>query len=411
MPEFTFEAEAGVGGLVGVGEDPGLGSTVAPAEAGECAEGVGDFLIEVDAETEFITVCAGGGDVGGPDGAVDGFLVTAHVGAVEIRKEADGTRVVGVGEAVFELGDHAPGVEVIFVHVDAVGEFGQLEKTVAGGPLGLVEFGGESGGVAERVAGKIPGFVGHECPAHKLCARIVGVGIVVEDVLEADLADGERDVGDVLLAREVERVIGDLLLVATEADSLTEEKAGEIDVGHAGTDAECFAVGKTFDAYCGAQAGSLPDERVRMEFRAVPGSKTGHDVEGNGFVDFAVVIEAVGAGVVGGKGGIILDDVGVLGVPVAELVGGGVAEGRGIRELLGIFDTRRFGGLGGGLRGEREGEARKGERGERCRCLEVVSGFHERSTMPGVNSSRRGTTLRSSLFRYGYIPYIYYYGK
>jgi hypothetical protein len=58
-----------------------------------------------------------------------------------------------------------------------------------------------------------------------------------------------------------------------------------------------------------------------MGFRAGPQAKPGEQVQGDGFLDLINVLQAVGAGISGGETGVILNDLGVLDVPVPGLLG------------------------------------------------------------------------------------------
>ena len=274
MPGLAFDAEAEGGGVIDVGEDPAFVLAVAPAGAGEEADIFDDFLFAVEAETVFVAVGAGLGDVDA--GHRKGLGITAHVGVVEVGEEAKDAGMVTEGVAAFQFSDHAPGFQKMFVEGGAIGVAGHLEQAVAEGPMGLIEFGGKAGDVAEGIGGIVPGFVGHEGPVEELGAGIVGVGVVIENVLGGKFAQGEGEAGDVLLAGEGELIVVDVFLVAAEADGLAEEEAGEIDVGGIGAEAEGFAVGKAIDAEGVVDAETLPQEAVEVGFSAGPEAEAGH---------------------------------------------------------------------------------------------------------------------------------------
>jgi hypothetical protein len=91
-----------------------------------------------------------------------------------------------------------------------------------------------------------------------LCAGIVGVGVIVEDILDAHLPQGKSNPRHILLTAQVKLVILDIFLLATEADSLADEQPRDGHIRNLGAQAEGFAVGKAFHAEGLAQAKALP---------------------------------------------------------------------------------------------------------------------------------------------------------
>ena len=78
------------------------------------------------------------------------------------------------GKAAFQFRDHAPGPQEGGVFGHAIGPLRHLEESVAGRPVGLVQFGGESGDVAHAVGRIVPGFVADQGPVQKLRCRVAG---------------------------------------------------------------------------------------------------------------------------------------------------------------------------------------------------------------------------------------------
>src|ERR1039457_430482 len=58
-----------------------------------------------------------------------------------------------------ELGHHAPRLQVVWIDPHAVGNRRQLEKSVADGPVRLVQFGDKPGHEAETVGWVVPGLI------------------------------------------------------------------------------------------------------------------------------------------------------------------------------------------------------------------------------------------------------------
>src|SRR5437016_7094174 len=140
----------------------------------------------------------------------------------------------------------------------AVRRMRHLEEPVAEGPGRQVKFSGEAGHKTYTVRGIVPCFVGHKRPAHELRARIVGIGIIIENVLCAYSAGREHDPRDVTLVSQLKRTCIDIFLLAPEPNGLTNEYSSEVHIGNCGPQSEGFAIRKTLDAERFAQAESLP---------------------------------------------------------------------------------------------------------------------------------------------------------
>ena len=239
-------------GLVHLGVGEGLVLALVPAEAAEGAQVAGDVLLGVVAEAvlEGAEVLVGGDGGGGVDAGevgLDGLAVVAHVGAV--GEEEDALRAFLAGHdalAQLELAVVGAGAAEGPVQIDAVGDDGHGEESVAQAPDAVVVLGHAAQGVAAGVGGVVPGAVVVHGPVHEL---EVGVGahiVDVEEIGQGHLAQAELDApgGNLGGEREEIRILGadligkadDLVNLVTGGIRIDAEigVADHVDVGLAG---------------------------------------------------------------------------------------------------------------------------------------------------------------------------------
>ena len=175
----------------------------------------------------------------------------------------------------------------------------QLEESVAQRPLRFLQFDRYAGCVAKAVGWVIPSGVGDESPIHELCARVIGKGVVVEDVLRAVPADSERKPRSLLIRGERELIGRHGFFLAAKADGLANEETRDVLVGIANTYLVSFRVGKGLDAEGIVQAEALPSQHVEVEFGAAPQTASGEEVQGDCLAGLAGGGQAIGTRVFG----------------------------------------------------------------------------------------------------------------
>jgi hypothetical protein len=199
--------------------------------------------------------------------------------------------------------------------------------------------------------------------------RIVRVRVVVENILRAHPPDGDGDSRNILSSRQVQFIISDHLLFATEADGLPEKDAGEIDIRRCGSEPKGFTIGKPGHAQRVADSESLPHQTVHMEFGAGPQAQTESQIHGHGLAGLTASRQAVRPGIFRGKCRIPLDDVRVLNVQIPVLL-------RWIGLLVHRAGIARDGRIAGAAEST-TGEHKAGERQDRATKLSLENGHRK----------------------------------
>jgi hypothetical protein len=113
--------------------------------------------------------------------------------AGEISVGPDGhaklSRVGEHGVARLELCDVGAAREELHVELVRVGLVSGQEVTHAQGPVFLIELSHRAIGQPDLVGGIVEGAGGPDRPVHEIGARVHGVGVVVEDVMDGEFSD------------------------------------------------------------------------------------------------------------------------------------------------------------------------------------------------------------------------------
>ena len=123
---------------------------------------------------------------------------------------------------ILEFDNRAAGLEGEDV---AVGRRRHLEQAGAHRPILAVEFDHGAAGKPGQVGREIVGADDHIAQFMKSSARILRIGVAVEEIADGESADGYRDAVDVALARQLIGRVGHFFLFAAETKGLPEEIA------------------------------------------------------------------------------------------------------------------------------------------------------------------------------------------
>ena len=96
------------------------------------------------------------------------------------------------------------------------------------------------------------------------------IGVVVEEVADCEATDDQGEAVDVALARELVRTVGDVFLLAAEAEGLLQVIALRTDLGEGRAGFLRFAVREAANPKRVPKAKTLCDFRVEIGFTALP---------------------------------------------------------------------------------------------------------------------------------------------
>src|SRR5262245_42776448 len=114
-------------------------------------------------------------------------------------------------------------------------------------------------------------------------------------------------------------IVFDAFLLAAQTDGLANEHAREVHVRSICPKPESFTVWKALHAQSFAQPESLPHQPVDVKLGRWPQRDSGQQVKGDRLSDFAGAAQTVWTRISGVESRMILDDIGVLRVPVPVL--------------------------------------------------------------------------------------------
>ena len=177
----------------------------------------------------------------------------------------------------------------------AVGHPRQVEQARAQGPPILSPLSRAAIRIAPRIGGIVERAGIDERPIEEILLGIVRVLVGVEDIGDRKLAGGKDEI--VRRARAAEFVgIGiDLLALAAEIESLSEEQPLQPEIGRRLADLVRLATGKSRNAQRIAQAKSLIDFRVSIQRAILPEAHTDKRGRIEGFIAHALWRKAVRA--------------------------------------------------------------------------------------------------------------------
>ena len=198
-----------------------------------------------------------------------GVVVGAGESPVEPGPEPHRAGPVVGPVAQLHLGDITAAREQVHVEAVGVGQGGLQEVAEPHRPARPVHFDRHAPGVADAVGGIVEGAGRPDRPVEEVEARVVRVGVVVEDVLDGIAAGLDRDARYVALAGELKVVALDLLALAALPDGLAQEQARRR-VARVGEVALRLAVGKAAGAVRLGEAGTLQYLGVVVELAALP---------------------------------------------------------------------------------------------------------------------------------------------
>ena len=236
-------------------------------------------------------------------GAFDrqGLPVIAGIAAVGERAEPQLAGLIEDRVTFLEFDDGAAGLEGEDV---AVGCGRHLEHAGPHRPILAVEFDDAAAGIARQVGGEVVGGRRPHRPVHEIGARILGVGIAVEEIADREAADDQRDAVDVALARQLVGGVSDVFLFAAESEGLLEIIALRPEFRECRARLLRFAIGETRKAQRSVQAEALREFRVEIEFAALPQPNTEECRRGPGRAGLSAAGQAVCAGIGRSESGI-----------------------------------------------------------------------------------------------------------
>ena len=176
-------------------------------------------------------------------------------------------RLLEDGVALFEFDHGAAGLEGQDV---AVGLRRHFEQAGAHGPILPVQLDHGAAGIAGQVGGEVVGRRTPHRPVHEVGARVVRIGIVVEEVAHRKAADNDGHAIDVAFAGKLVRAVGDIFLFAAETEGLLEEVALRADSRKRRARLLRLAVRKAGDAERAVDPEALRQFRIEIQFAAFP---------------------------------------------------------------------------------------------------------------------------------------------
>src|SRR6185437_12120220 len=196
------------------------------------------------------------------------------------------------GVTLLEFHDCAAGFELQDV---AVRLRRHLHHGAPHGPIPLVQLDHGAAGEARVVGGEVVGSRLPHRPVHEIGARIVGIGVVVEEVADRKAAHDERDAVDVTLACELVGTIGDILLLTAEPKGLLEVVALRPDPRERRAGLLGFAIRKSGNPKRAVEAEALRELRVEIELAALPKPDAEERGRGPGLLKLSAAGQAVRA--------------------------------------------------------------------------------------------------------------------
>ena len=149
------------------------------------------------------------------------------------------------------------------------------------------------------------------------------VGVVVEEVADRDLAEGEGDAGDILFRGHLVGTVRDVLLLAAETEHVAKEQACRIVVREIVAGLLSFDVREPGDAVRLRETETLEGLRVVVELGPLVGVLEAEEAgDAERIAHLAELVQAVRPGVGGGERRIALADDGGLRVDAREVEDG-----------------------------------------------------------------------------------------
>src|SRR3984893_11750889 len=268
-------------GLIHVGELVWLDLAIRYASSGKDANIGDDLLLPADIHSGSAGVTAHRRDVGRSSRdlrEVDGILEAPHAAAGEISIDQNPAGFPPERVAALDFADPLD-LRKMWVEIGAVRHYRKIEQASTYCPIALIPFDGRAIGIAPGIGGVIEGPGIDQRPVEEIVARVVGIVEGVENVGDAELANGNHQPVGSLRSRKLVDAGLHFLCLATKVDCLPHKHPRDARIRYRETDLVSFTAGEARDAERAAETESLVDLRVDPELGALPQPQTG--IEGS----------------------------------------------------------------------------------------------------------------------------------